>query len=45
VPQCGYCINGLDHDCRCVLRDKKKPTEAEIRNCAHRTQVPVAERT
>jgi len=32
VPQCGYCINGWIMTAAAFLRDKKKPTEAEIRN-------------
>jgi nicotinate dehydrogenase subunit A len=31
VPQCGYCINGWIMTAAAFLRDKKKPTEAEIR--------------
>src|SRR5579863_8296306 len=30
VPQCGYCINGWLMTAAAFLRDKKKPTEAEI---------------
>ncbi len=32
VPQCAYCINGWIMTAAAFLRDKKKPTEAEIRN-------------
>jgi len=32
VLQCGYCINGWIMTAAAFLRDKKKPTEAEIRN-------------
>jgi len=32
VPQCGYCINGWIMTAAAFLRDKKKPTEAEIMN-------------
>ena len=32
VPQCGYCINGWIMTAAAFLRDKKKPTETEIRN-------------
>ena len=32
VPQCGYCINGWIMTAAAFLRDKKKPTEAEIRS-------------
>ena len=31
VPQCGYCINGWIMTAAAFLRDKKKPTDAEIR--------------
>ena len=31
VPQCGYCINGWIMTAAAFLRDKKKPSEAEIR--------------
>ena len=31
VPQCGYCINGWIMTAAAFLRDKKKPTEPEIR--------------
>jgi nicotinate dehydrogenase subunit A len=31
VPQCGYCINGWIMTAAVFLRDKKKPTDAEIR--------------
>jgi len=31
VPQCGYCINGWIMTGAALLRDKKKPTEAEIK--------------
>src|ERR1700686_4592861 len=30
VPQCGYCINGWIMTAAAFLRDKKKPTDAEI---------------
>jgi nicotinate dehydrogenase subunit A len=32
VPQCGYCINGWIMTAAAFLRDKKKPTETEIRD-------------
>ena len=32
VPQCGYCINGWIMTAAAFLRDKKKPTDAEIRS-------------
>src|SRR5690242_15320134 len=32
VPQCGYCINGWLMTAAAFLRDKKKPTEAEIKD-------------
>jgi nicotinate dehydrogenase subunit A len=32
VPQCGYCINGWIMTAAAFLRDKKKPTEAEIKS-------------
>jgi aerobic-type carbon monoxide dehydrogenase small subunit (CoxS/CutS family) len=32
VPQCGYCINGWIMTAAAFLRDKKNPTETEIRN-------------
>ena len=32
VPQCGYCINGWVMTAAAFLRDKKKPTDAEIRD-------------
>ena len=32
VPQCGYCINGWIMTAAAFLRDKKKPTEDEIKN-------------
>ena len=32
VPQCGYCINGWIMTAAAFLRDKKKPTEAEIKD-------------
>ena len=32
VPQCGYCINGWLMTAAAFLRDRKKPTEAEIRD-------------
>jgi nicotinate dehydrogenase subunit A len=31
VPQCGYCINGWLMTAAAVLRDNKKPTEAQIK--------------
>lgn len=31
VPQCGYCINGWIMTAAAFLREKKKPTDAEIR--------------
>jgi nicotinate dehydrogenase subunit A len=31
VRQCGYCINGWVMTAAAFLRDKRKPTEAEIR--------------
>jgi aerobic-type carbon monoxide dehydrogenase small subunit (CoxS/CutS family) len=31
VPQCGYCINGWIMTAAAFLRDKKKPSEAEIK--------------
>jgi len=31
APQCGYCINGWIMTAAAFLRDKKKPTEAEIK--------------
>jgi len=31
VPQCAYCINGWIMTAAAFLRDKKKPTDAEIR--------------
>ena len=32
VPQCGYCINGWIMTAAAFLKDKKKPTEAEIKS-------------
>ena len=32
VPQCGYCINGWIMTAAAFLRDKKKPTEVEIKD-------------
>jgi nicotinate dehydrogenase subunit A len=32
VPQCGYCINGWLMTAAAFLRDKKKPTDAEIKS-------------
>ncbi len=32
VSQCGYCTNGWIMTAAAFLRDKKKPTEAEIKN-------------
>jgi len=31
VPQCGYCINGWIMTAAAFLRDKKKPSDAEIK--------------
>jgi nicotinate dehydrogenase subunit A len=31
VPQCAYCINGWIMTAAAFLRDKKKPTDEEIR--------------
>jgi aerobic-type carbon monoxide dehydrogenase small subunit (CoxS/CutS family) len=31
VPQCGYCINGWMMTAAAFLRDKKKPSDAEIK--------------
>jgi nicotinate dehydrogenase subunit A len=31
VPQCAYCINGWIMTAAALLRDKKKPTDADIR--------------
>jgi nicotinate dehydrogenase subunit A len=31
VPQCGYCINGWIMTAAAFLRDKKKPSDADIR--------------
>jgi len=31
VPQCGYCINGWIMTAAAFLRDKKRPTDAEIK--------------
>jgi len=31
VPQCGYCINGWIMTAAAFLRDKKKPTDTEIK--------------
>src|SRR3984957_5687396 len=31
VPQCGYCINGWIMTAAAFLRDRKKPTDAEIK--------------
>lgn len=31
VPQCAYCINGWIMTAAALLRDKKRPTDAEIR--------------
>ncbi len=41
VPQCGYCINGWIMTAAAFLRDKKKPTDAEIKHRARRTEVPL----
>ena len=32
VPQCGYCINGWVMTAAALLNQKKKPTDAEIKN-------------
>ena len=32
VPQCGYCINGWIMTAAALLNEKKKPTEAEIKD-------------
>ena len=32
VPQCGYCINGWIMTAAAFLRDKKKPTDVEIKD-------------
>jgi len=32
VPQCGYCINGWIMTAAAFLRDKKKPSDAEIKS-------------
>ena len=32
VPQCGYCINGWIMTAAAFLKEKKKPTEAEIKD-------------
>jgi nicotinate dehydrogenase subunit A len=32
VPQCGYCINGWIMTSAALLNQKKKPTDAEIKN-------------
>jgi nicotinate dehydrogenase subunit A len=32
VPQCGYCINGWIMTAAALLNQKKKPTDAEIKN-------------
>jgi nicotinate dehydrogenase subunit A len=32
VPQCGYCINGWIMTAAAFLKDKKKPSEAEIKD-------------
>ena len=41
VTQCGYCINGWIMTAAAFLRDKKKPTDAEIKKRARRAQVPL----
>ena len=41
VPQCGYCINGWIMTAAAFLRDKKKPTEAEIKDALVRLEVPL----
>lgn len=32
VPQCGYCTSGIIMSAAALLKEKKKPTEAEIRS-------------
>jgi aerobic-type carbon monoxide dehydrogenase small subunit (CoxS/CutS family) len=32
VPQCGYCINGWIMTAAALLNEKKKPSEAEIKD-------------
>lgn len=32
VPQCGYCINGWIMESAALLNEKKKPTDAEIKD-------------
>ena len=32
VPQCGYCINGWIMTAAALLNEKKKPTEAQIKD-------------
>ena len=32
VPQCGYCINGWIMSAAALLNEKKKPTEAQIKD-------------
>ena len=32
VPQCGYCVNGWIMTAAALLNDKKKPTDAEIKD-------------
>ena len=32
VPECGYCINGWLMTAAALLRDKKRPSEAEIKD-------------
>jgi aerobic-type carbon monoxide dehydrogenase small subunit (CoxS/CutS family) len=32
VPQCGYCVNGWIMTAAALLQQKKKPTEAEIKD-------------
>ena len=41
VTQCGYCINGWIMTAAAFLRDKKKPTEAEIKKALEGPQVPL----
>ena len=41
VPQCGYCINGWIMTAAAFLRDKKKPTDAEIKYALEGAQMPL----
>ena len=41
VTQCGYCINGWIMTAAAFLRDKKNPTEVEIKAGARRPQMPL----